>query len=187
MIKFVFFDVGGVVIQDYTGRNYGEEFASRIKLGKYRNLYTFWNELLKTSSFKFPKLYKKFIEWKVKRLSENEFIWPVINQIHKTSKVGLLTNMYVNLFGEIKNSELFSNVNWDVIVDSSKVGIEKPNPRIYKIAEEMSGFKGDEILFIDNTKQNIDAAIKFGWNGFLYDPKNCETSSQDLLNYFESL
>lgn len=187
MVKFVYFDVGGVALQDFTGRNYGEEFSSRIKLGKYGNLYSLWNNFLKKSNNNFPFFYQKYLTWKVKRLGDNKTIWPIIKIINKSSKVGLLTNMYVNLLGLIKKSNLLPNIDWDVVVDSSVVGVEKPNLKIYKIAEEMSGFIGKEILFIDNTKQNVDAAIKFGWNGFLYDPTNCEASSKKLLEYYKTL
>ncbi len=187
MIKFVYFDVGGVALQDFTGRNYGEEFSSKIKLGRYGNLYTIWNNFLKKTNYNFPFLYQKYLIWKVRRLRENKTIWPIIEVITKSSKVGLLTNMYINLLGLIQKSNLLPNISWDVIVDSSVVCVEKPNLKIYKIAEEMSGFSGKQILFIDNTKQNVDSAIKFGWNGSLYDPTDCESSSKKLLEYYKTL
>jgi HAD superfamily hydrolase (TIGR01509 family) len=187
MIKFVYFDVGGVALQDFTGANHGEEIAKIIRFGKFGSLNDFWNSFLRTINKLLPQLYFVYIKNKNKRFAPNKSIWTIIEEINKISKIGLLTNMDEGLLDLINNSKLLPNIDWDVVVDSSDVGVEKPNPKIYKIAEEMSGFKGKEILFIDNTKQNVDAAIKFGWNGFLYDPTDCEDSSKKLLEYYKTL
>ena len=51
---------------------------------------------------------------------------------------------------------------FDPIVLSYKEKVEKPDPRIYKIATQRSGVKPEEILFIDNLEENIVAAQKAG-------------------------
>ncbi len=187
MIKFVYFDVGGVALQDFTGRNYIEEISTKIKLGKFGSLYHLWNVLHKKFRTMFPQIYEKYILGRVKKLAQNKSIWSVIDKFGKTSKIGLLTNMYPDLLDAIKKAGLLPNNNWNAVVDSSVEGFEKPEMRIYEIAEKKSGFKGKEILFIDNTKQNIDAAIKFGWNGFLYNPNNCQISSKRLFEYYKKI
>ena len=39
----------------------------------------------------------------------------------------------------------------------------KPDPGIYRVAEEMSGCSGDEILFIDDRPENVRGADRLGW------------------------
>lgn len=187
MIKFTYFDVGGVALQDFTGRNRREEFYTKIKIGSFGSLYHLWNLFLKKCSIAAPDLYRKFIFYRLRRLEQNKSIWNIINEIEKKSKIGLLTNMYPKFFEQIKKDNLLPKNKWEVIVDSSVEGYEKPDLNLFKIAEKRSGFHGKEILFIDNTKQNVDAAISFGWNAFLYNPNDCDKSNEELLNFFGML
>ncbi len=61
-------------------------------------------------------------------------------------------------------------------------GITKPNSKIFKIAEKRSGFKGNDILFIDNSQKNIEAAMVHGWQVFLYDSAHPKEESRRLLD-----
>ena len=44
----------------------------------------------------------------------------------------------------------------------------KPDPEIYLHALDLAKSKPEESLFIDDSKPNVDAAIKLGINGFVY-------------------
>lgn len=54
-------------------------------------------------------------------------------------------------------SELF-----DVVVDSCKVGMRKPEPGIYHLAAEMVGAPIGECLFLDDHLGNVEAAVVEG-------------------------
>ena len=84
----------------------------------------------------------------------------------------------------IKNMELLPKVKWDNIIDSSVEGITKPDPKIFKLAEKRSGFKGDDILFVENRKKNIEAARVYDWQVFLYDSAHPKEESKRLLELF---
>jgi FMN phosphatase YigB (HAD superfamily) len=88
---------------------------------------------------------------------------------------------------KIIERNLFSPVNWDVIIDSSKVGCRKPHEQIYRIAQGKVGVQNEEILFIDNLTKNLVVPKKLGWKTFLYDPNNFEQSSIDLGKYFDQI
>ncbi len=128
--------------------------------------------------------YSLLIDGFVNRFEANKSIWPVIWKIHKRCKIGLLTNMYPGMLDAIGKEGLLPKEDWDVIIDSSKVGIAKPDPRIFGLAERLAGVTGDEILFVDNNQTNIDAARKLGWQTFPYDPKAPEVSSGRLAALF---
>ncbi|MBI5613876.1 hypothetical protein HY947_03040, partial [Candidatus Gottesmanbacteria bacterium] len=66
----------------------------------------------------------------VNRFEKNQSIWPVLESIHKTYRMGLLTNVYPRMLDEIKNRDILPPIQWDVVVDSSIVGYQKPNPKI---------------------------------------------------------
>lgn len=53
---------------------------------------------------------------------------------------------------------------FDVIVESSKVGVRKPEPRFYEIACEMLGVRPDECVFLDDLGINLKPAAAMGMN-----------------------
>ena len=206
MISFVYFDVGGVVIRDFSKTN--KWSIMKYDLGvpeeinkDFDRLFDYYelNELCLSRDVEtlipifenkfnihFPKNYSWLNDF-ANRFEKNYFIWPVIKKINKNCRIGLLTNMYLGMFKAIQNRSLLPPFNWDVLVDSSVERLQKPDPKIYELAEKKSKSKHKEILFIDNGKKNIDAAKKFGWKTFLYDPSDHKESCQNLLTYFTSL
>ena len=198
MIKFVYFDVGGVVIRDFSGTNKWEELKTGMGVqseqaetfnaifDKYepevcigRDVETIVPMLKEKLGLKLPENYS-FIEDFVNRFEKNELIWPIIHKLKDKYKIGLLTNMYPNMLDAIYKAGLMPNVEWDVVIDSSIEKVRKPQTEIFQLAQDKSGFKGDEIFFIDNGSKHVDAAKNFGWQGFVYDPVNTEKSNKDL-------
>jgi putative hydrolase of the HAD superfamily len=53
---------------------------------------------------------------------------------------------------------------FELVVDSSFVGMRKPDPEIYALTEQRLGIGPGEILFIDDMDVNIAAARAAGWN-----------------------
>lgn len=51
------------------------------------------------------------------------------------------------------------------VVNSSHVGVAKPDPRIYEIAVGRAGVTADRCLFVDDTRENVDAAVALGMTG----------------------
>jgi len=55
------------------------------------------------------------------------------------------------------------------VVDSSKVGAIKPEPKIYEVAQELAAAEPSEILLIDNERPNLTAADRAGWQVLSFD------------------
>lgn len=197
MIRFIYFDVGGVTILDFTATNQWQELEKELKIHNSQEFIKFWDKyepelcvgrdtetliplIKKQFGVNISSNYSLLIDGFVKRFRQNKSIWPVIKDFHKFFKIGLLTNMYPRMFEEIKGHNLLPDISWDVIIDSSIVKLKKPDPRFFELAEERAGVKGSEILFIDNTIRNIEAAKIFGWQTFLYDSMNPEKSNIEL-------
>lgn len=151
-----------------------------------RNIETLLPILKEKFGAKIPKNYS-LLDAFVKRFEKNESIWPVLEIINKTTKIGLLTNQYLHMFEAIKKRNILPPIKWDIIIDSSIVGYIKPDEEIFKIAQDKSGVSKEEILFIDNSRWNIEGARKFGWQTFFYDASDYETSSKDLLDFWKKL
>lgn len=60
---------------------------------------------------------------------------------------------------------------------SHEVRIQKPDPAIFRLFEQASGFHGDEIAFFDDTAPNVAVAKELGWHAFQVDPKG-DTAAQ---------
>ncbi|MBV8527560.1 MAG: HAD family phosphatase [Candidatus Dormibacteraeota bacterium] len=76
-------------------------------------------------------------------------------------KTALLTN--ISRAGEQLWRDLFRAEDlFDVVVDSSRVGMRKPDPRIYELTCERLGVAPDRCLFIDDLECNVEAAAALG-------------------------
>lgn len=70
---------------------------------------------------------------------------------------------------------------FDGLIFSHKVGVRKPDPRIYAHCLSLAGCQPGECLFIDDLPANVDAARACGWQGLVYLP------GQDLAARLASL
>lgn len=197
-IKFIYFDVGGVVIKDFSGTNKWNELKNGMGIkpnqegefdeifDKYepevcigRDVETLVPLLQEKLSLNLPPTYSFLLDF-VNRFERNKTIWPTIDRLKQKYKVGLLTNMYPNMLNQIYKAGLMPDVKWDVVIDSSIEKVRKPQDEIFQLAQDRSGFSGQEILFVENGKKHIDAASKFGWQTLLYDPTNIVESNNSL-------
>jgi len=81
-------------------------------------------------------------------------------------KTGLLTN--ISRDGEAQFRELFPvDELFDVVVDSSKVGLRKPDPEIYRLTCARLGLAPERCLFIDDLLCNVEAASALGMETIL--------------------
>ncbi len=203
MISFVYFDVGGVVIKDFSGTNKWNDMIADLGIGDsdVETFKNFWKvhrreigngtldldtavkQLKQNISIQTPEGYSMIDDF-VKRFETNPSIWPVIAHIHKTKRIGLLTDMYIHMLDAIFTAGIMPNEQWDTIIDSSKVHCRKPENEIFELAKKQANVPHEEIFFIDNMEENTTAAEKLGWQTFLYDSKNPEESSQKLLEFF---
>jgi putative hydrolase of the HAD superfamily len=76
-------------------------------------------------------------------------------------KTALLTN--ISREGEALFRDLFPvDELFDVVVDSSKVGLRKPDPEIYRLTCSRLGVAPERCLFIDDLLCNVEAADALG-------------------------
>ena len=76
-------------------------------------------------------------------------------------RTALLTN--ISRGGESLVRDLIpSDALFDVIVDSSRVGLRKPDVRIYRLTCERLGVEPERCMFIDDLECNVSAAAELG-------------------------
>jgi putative hydrolase of the HAD superfamily len=67
------------------------------------------------------------------------------------------------------------------LVASHQVGLHKPDPAIYRRLEAITGFAGAEIVFFDDTAENVDAARAARWHAGLIDPAGSPAAQVDAF------
>jgi len=84
-------------------------------------------------------------------------------------KVGLISNIMPDQIKLLIKHGSLPDIDYDAIVDSSEVKAIKPESKIYKIAEQKANVPTSEILYIDDSRTNLMAAERRGWNVLWFD------------------
>jgi FMN phosphatase YigB (HAD superfamily) len=199
MVSFVYFDVGGVLIKDFTATGKWLELQKElgIKPEQEKEFVEFYDKyepevclgrevdsLLPMMEDKFgikmPAGYSFLKDGFVSRFEVNKSIWPVVEKIQAKCKKGMLTNMYPGMLDAIREAGLLPNANWVAIIDSTVDKVKKPDRGIFELAQKRAGVPAGEILFVENGAKHVKAAAECGWQTFLYDSKNYVKASRKL-------
>ncbi|MBU3925473.1 HAD hydrolase-like protein [Patescibacteria group bacterium] len=198
-IKFIYLDVGGVVVLDFSKTNNWIEMTKALGVNEFnrkkfdniffefepkicvnkKTLGEFIDAVNNELKLNISKDYSMLDDF-VNRFESNISINPILLRLSKNYKLGLLTNMYPGMFDKIRARKILPEVRWDIIIDSSVVGCMKPQDNIYELAEKKVNSNSKNILFIENTITHINAAKKRGWKTLLYDPANISSSNSAL-------
>src|SRR3989344_3451402 len=164
MIKAIIFDIGGVMIPDiqkliikeiknkkFTGEF--EKYAKDLDSGKVT-----LSELEKKFKHKYNQninLRKIFIK-KAQEHGLNKKVRQIVLKLKKKYKLYYLSNTIKEHYLVRKKQHVYDLFIFGI--DSYKVKLRKPNPRIYKLLLRKIKLKPEECLFIDDRKKNIKGA-----------------------------
>lgn len=99
--------------------------------------------------------------------------------------VGLLSNIMPGFINRMMREGVLPRVHYTQIIDSSVEKAIKPEPRIFEIAQERAAVAPHEILLIDDSRSNLMAAEKQGWNVLWFDDYRPEESVQRIKTALE--
>ncbi len=107
---------------------------------------------------------------------------------NELKKCGIATIIISNMSQSTYQS-LMVEQEWmrqfDTIVISGIIGINKPDKRIFNHAIEQTQLQAHEILFLDDLPYNVEGAKKAGLHSLLF--SNTDTLAQDLQKGFPNL
>ncbi len=89
-------------------------------------------------------------------------------------ETGIITNNLVEL-REHWRSMLPVDDLFDFVVDSSEVGMRKPNPAIFEHALVIGGYTADQVIFLDDFEGNVVAARALEIRSILVDGDGAKT------------
>ena len=93
-------------------------------------------------------------------------------------KLYVLSNMSREFIDFLRKQKVYENFDGDVV--SCEVGIVKPMPEIYNLLLERFDLNPAETIFIDDRKENVDAAAAKGIATFHFDRNDYEGSCERL-------
>lgn len=103
----------------------------------------------------------------------------LIERVRALREAGLATALVTNNVAEFRphwRAMLPVDELFDLVVDSSEVGVRKPDPAIYRLAlERLGGLPPESALFLDDYPSNVEAAEALGIRGILVESDLAET------------
>lgn len=182
MIKFIYFDLGKVVFDHNRvfeglvarfGLNEDQLFDEFIR---YKAPLTagrltpqdFWERVRKDLHIAEGEDFD-FTNYWVDQYVPRPEIHACMMSLHDTYKVGLLSNIYANMWPLLLSKHIVPDMRYDATILSCEVGCGKPDKKIYEIAQKKAGVEPGEILYIDDKAVNLDAAGQAGWNVLQFD------------------
>lgn len=197
-VKFVYFDINGCLVRFF--HRAFTIIATDFQISPDVIESVFWkhnDEVCtgKLTASEFDKIFAK--ELKIDRIKwEDYYLRAVepINEMHELVKwasehyqVGLISNIGKGFIKQMLSVGLIPDIKYDAVIDSSDVGIIKPNPKIYQIAEAKAGVSGEEILLIDDTRANLIPAQHAGWHVMWFNDYDSLESTERARTALEPL
>jgi len=85
-----------------------------------------------------------------------------IRRCHERLKTALITNNVATMTDGDETMLTVVDGLFDVVVESSKTGLRKPDPRIYELTCEELGVAPDEVVYLDDLGINLKPAAAMG-------------------------
>jgi FMN phosphatase YigB (HAD superfamily) len=192
-IKFIYFDLGGVIVDHISGLI---KTAEKFNLDKVEVISLFkkhandldrgllsLGELEEIFDKKFDisnKLDKKLGEFIVDNFKIIQETHDLIYEIANDISIGILSNVSEDIFNYVEKNKLIPSVAYDSLIVSAKLKVIKPEKKIFDIALSKSKYSLEEVLFIDDKLENIDAAKSLGWKTVLFETNNPQKSVNEI-------
>jgi putative hydrolase of the HAD superfamily len=96
----------------------------------------------------------------------NEGVLELIHILHGNFKLAVLSNSPPGLTQWLADWNVLTFL--DVVFCSGDEGIAKPDPKAFELTLERLGLQPDEAVFIDDTREHVEAARKLGLQGILF-------------------
>src|SRR5581483_7387899 len=107
----------------------------------------------------------------------------VLGALRRSFRLGVVSNFYGNLDRILEEAGMKGTV--EVIVDSSRVGIFKPDPRIFQCAlRELGANPSDTAMIGDSLEKDCGPARSLGLRTVWYHPGRSASARSDTLADF---
>jgi len=143
-----------------------QEKKQAVKSGKTD--LEFWLSYAQKNNVQLPKDWAQNFQTTLKdAIGVNPQMYALVDQLKKQGvQVGLLSNIDNRLAKIIKDFGFYEPFNPCLL--SCEIGAEKPDPKIYQHLLDQLEISAGNVVFIDDKKENIEAAKKLGFDAILF-------------------
>jgi len=195
--QLVLFDIGGVLVNWHDTWLYhvvSEKFGIHEKTLIHEcekeivNLHTgkileneFWKTIgKKVNSMELQKIQKSLIyDTFKKKATVNNSIIKLVKTIQEDKKVGVLSNLEKTTHEILHEFDLLECFEFQFY--SHKIGLAKPDKKLFKYVLDNTPFDSSEIFFIDDKISNVRIANSIGIKSIRYE--NTKKLRRDLRSY----
>ena len=185
MIQAVLFDYGGVIgrldreemrrLEEKYGLSQGSLFSALYEIPQWREIalgHGSEQEWLKAVLERLYELAGRPIpgirqEWPKIWRGLDEDVVSLARKLRSRYKVGLLTNATKNLEEMLLKHHGITDL-FDVVINSARVGMAKPDVRIFQLAAERLGVPASACVFTDDMPHNVEGARAAGMRAFQF-------------------
>jgi len=146
MIRAVIFDVGGVLIRPPSAEEW-REWETQLGLETPEEIRDFQ---------------QAFFRGEGKRLDRD--LLSFARQLQERYRLALLSNATDQLERVLEHKHGIAGP-FDLVVNSARVGLAKPDPAIYELTLERLGVAPHEAIFVDDKVRNVIGATRVGIHG----------------------
>lgn len=141
---------------------------------------TFYGEVAKILELQ-ELTFDNFVDIWVNIFQKNQHVWQLIKEFKdKGMDLYLLSNTDRLHFEYLENQYNVSRL-FNSCVLSFEVGKHKPEPEIFRELSQEADSPPENLVFIDDTRRNVEGARKSGLNGILFDSYN--QLKEDLIDF----
>ena len=199
MIKNVIFDFGQVLVHfepEYMVRQYIKDEADVRLVSEVLFDRLYWDRLdlgtitdketIELSCKRLPERlwdYAEKIYWNwIYNIPEIDGMKDLIKHLKERHGVGVFVLSNISHYFADHAQEIDILNYSDGSVFSARIGITKPDRRIFDHMCKKFGLVPEETIFVDDSEKNIRAAQEFGLNGYVFDG-----NSQKLKEYLDKI
>ena len=145
------FDFSNGAVNEYeTGKMSSQEFFQSLK-----------------KSFQLEIVFKQFVPIWNEIFTENMEVSEIIRSLKGKKRLGLISNTNPLHFDYALSKYPILHA-FDKWILSHEVGFKKPAPEIFQLAIDWASVKPEKILFIDDMKGHVEAAVSLGMQGIQF-------------------
>lgn len=198
MIKIIYFDFGGVLIdyssvfrkvcsdfnlnfEDYL--NFYLSFQDDLSLGKLTTN-EFWEKCIEEYNLNDTEKYD-FIKW---RIFDFKIIRPISDLIYSLENkidIGIISNIGSGTWETAFKYKMVPNINYKKVYLSYKLKMKKPGSDIYEKIGKESLVGSSEILFVDDQERNLKIPRSMGWKTVLFDMNEAEKGVEEIKAFLK--
>ena len=155
-----------------------EKHWPKLKIGK-EDISEYWKDAAKKQNIDFKKVQYLYNN----SITINQGMLDLVKSLKGKYKLVILSNDSIDwMDAKIKRFKLL-DIFYKVYC-SGNIGIAKPDVEIFKYVLKDLEIKPEELLFVDNQENNIEAANALGINSILF--KNQKDLEENLKVFFQS-